>query len=578
MSYLKNINLFNYQRRKTTVVNIGNIPMGGNYPIRLQSMTNTPTLDTHATVEQCKRIIDAGANYVRITTPAVRDAENLATIKKQLHNSGYTNPLVADVHFNPHVAEVAARIVEKVRINPGNYIDKKKFEQIEFTDQEYKLELERIHERVLPLLKICREYGTAIRIGVNHGSLSDRIMSRYGDTPEGMVESAMEFLRIFETEGFRQTVISMKSSNTRVMVYSTRLLVKKMLDENMQYPVHLGVTEAGEGEDGIIKSAVGIGSLLADGIGETIRVSLTGDPEQEIPVARSIVDYFAMRQGHQPIHCDLPLNYNPFEYNRKPSTEVAKIGGSHQTKIVANLATDKSLIKPDVAEVDYTLTSEKDVHTFNFKEINDKSFDCKSDTFKILIINSQHSNMPGEVRQVLAQLQNVGNKQPVIIKRKYRETNKNALQIKAACDFGPLLIDGFADGIWIENESDNIDSKQVYQLSLDLLQAARLRMSKTEYISCPSCGRTLFDLTSTIAKIRERTSHLKHLKIAIMGCIVNGPGEMADADYGYVGTGPQKITLYKNKEVVKRNIAEKDAVDELIDLIKMNGDWIDLGQ
>jgi (E)-4-hydroxy-3-methylbut-2-enyl-diphosphate synthase len=575
MSFLNNIDPLNYKRRQTAVVNIGDKPMGGHYPIRLQSMTNTSTLDTHATVEQCKRIIDAGADYVRITTPAVRDAENLANIKKQLHNSGYTNPLVADVHFNPHVAEMAARIVEKVRINPGNYIDKKKFEQIEFTDQEYKLELERLHERVLPLLKICREYGTAIRIGVNHGSLSDRIMSHYGDTPEGMVESAMEFLRIFETEGFRQTVISMKSSNTRVMVYSTRLLVKKMLDEGMQYPIHLGVTEAGEGEDGIIKSSIGIGTLLADGIGETIRVSLTGDPEQEIPVARSIVDYFAMRQGQQPIQSDLPLNYNPFEYNRKPSIEVGKIGGNQQTKIIVNLTTNKTITKSEVAIEDYTLTAEKDVHTFNFNEI-DKSFGSKSDTDKILIINSKHSNILGEVRQILAQLQNVGNNQPVIIKRKYSEANKNALQIKAACDFGPLLIDGFADGIWIENESDNIDSKQVYQLGLDLLQAARLRMSKTEYISCPSCGRTLFDLTSTIAKIRERTSHLKHLKIAIMGCIVNGPGEMADADYGYVGTGPEKITLYKNKEVIKRNIAEKDAVDELIDLIKINGDWIDL--
>jgi len=367
----------------------------------------------------------------------------------------------------------------------------------------------------------------------------------------------------------------MKSSNTRVMVYSTRLLVKKMLDEGMQYPIHLGVTEAGEGEDGIIKSSIGIGTLLADGIGETIRVSLTGDPEQEIPVARSIVDYFAMRQGQQPIQSDLPLNYNPFEYNRKPSIEVGKIGGNQQTKIIVNLTTNKTITKSEVAIEDYTLTAEKDVHTFNFNEI-DKSFGSKSDTDKILIINSKHSNILGEVRQILAQLQNVGNNQPVIIKRKYSEANKNALQIKAACDFGPLLIDGFADGIWIENESDNIDSKQVYQLGLDLLQAARLRMSKTEYISCPSCGRTLFDLTSTIAKIRERTSHLKHLKIAIMGCIVNGPGEMADADYGYVGTGPEKITLYKNKEVIKRNIAEKDAVDELIDLIKINGDWIDL--
>ncbi len=565
------MDLFNYQRRMASVVNIGDIPMGGANPIRLQSMTNTPTLDTHATVEQCKRIIDAGADYVRITTPAVRDAENLAVIKKQLHEAGYKNPLVADVHFNPHVAEVAARIVEKVRINPGNYIDKKKFEHIEYTDQEYRSELERIHDRVLPLLNICKEYGTAIRIGVNHGSLSDRIMSRYGDTPEGMAESALEFLRIFEKEGFRQTVISMKSSNTRVMVYSTRLLIEKMLNEGMAYPVHLGVTEAGEGEDGIIKSAVGIGTLLADGIGETIRVSLTGNPEQEMPVSRSIIDYYVNREKPQIINSKFSFEFKPFEYQRRQSSQSGSTGGNQPTRIVVNVPSGKENII--VADDDIVIRKETDLKNSKFCRITNHSPDFKSDAIQVVELES--NNVLGEIRSILTNIKHAGNNQPVIFKKRYREPTKDSLQIKVACDFGPMLIDGLADGIWIENESDDIGSEQIYQLSLNLLQAARLRTSKTEYISCPSCGRTLFDLTSTIAKIREHTTHLKHLKIAIMGCIVNGPGEMADADYGYVGTGPGKITLYKSKQVMKQNILEENAVDELIGLIKENGDWIE---
>jgi (E)-4-hydroxy-3-methylbut-2-enyl-diphosphate synthase len=565
------MDLFNYQRRMASVVNIGDIPMGGTNTIRLQSMTNTPTLDTHATVEQCKRIIDAGADYVRITTPAVRDAENLAIIKKQLREAGYKNPLVADVHFNPHVAEVAARIVEKVRINPGNYIDKKKFEHIEYTHQEYSSELERIHDRVLPLLNICKEYGTAIRIGVNHGSLSDRIMSRYGDTPEGMAESALEFLRIFEKEGFRQTVISMKSSNTRVMVYSTRMLIEKMLNEGMAYPVHLGVTEAGEGEDGIIKSAVGIGTLLADGIGETIRVSLTGNPEQEIPVSRAIVDYYVNRKKDQIIKSSLPFEFKPFEYQRRQSSQLGSTGGNQPTRIVVSVPSGKENI--EVADDDFIIRNETDFKNSNFCTINNQSSDFKSNT--IHLVELENNNVLGEIRSVLTKLNDAKNSGPVIFKKRYRELTKDTLQIKVACDFGPMLIDGLADGIWIENESDAISSEQIYQLSLNLLQAARLRTSKTEYISCPSCGRTLFDLTSTIARIREHTLHLKHLKIAIMGCIVNGPGEMADADYGYVGTGPGKITLYKSKQVMKQNIREENAVNELINLIKENGDWID---
>ncbi len=559
--------LLKYQRRQSSVVNVGAIPMGGLYPIRLQSMTNTPTSDSNATVEQIKRIIDCGADYVRITTPAVRDAENLAEIKKQLRKAGYTNPLIADVHFNPAVAEVAARLVEKVRINPGNYVDKKRFEQISFSDETYALEMERIHKRIMPLLKICKEFGTAIRIGVNHGSLSDRIISRYGDTPEGMVESAMEFIRIFESEGFRQTVISMKSSNTRVMVYSTRLLIKKMQAEGMFYPVHLGVTEAGEGEDGIMKSAVGIGTLLAEGIGETIRVSLTGDPEQEIPVSKSIVDYFTNRNQHNSNSNSsiLSPSFNGFEYNRRQSYGVEGVGGTFPIKVV--LTKQSNEIISNFSAVDISISDEK--------VSNDRfSFDESTDLpLKPLVITSNSEHTSGEIRMKLAKFDELKKITPVIIRKKYPDTCKELFQIKAACDFGPLLIDGLVDGIWVENQ--HFPAEDVYQISLNLLQASRLRMSKTEYISCPSCGRTLFDLSATTAKIRLRTSHLKHLKIGIMGCIVNGPGEMADADYGYVGTGVGKITLYKNKNIVKRNIPENEAVDELIDVIKSNGDWID---
>jgi (E)-4-hydroxy-3-methylbut-2-enyl-diphosphate synthase len=568
-------NLFNYQRRISSVVAIGDIPLGGDYPIRIQSMTNTPTLDTHSTVAQCKRIFDAGADYVRITTPAVRDAENLLSIKKELHRAGYKKPLVADVHFNSAVAEVAARIVEKVRINPGNYADKKKFEQIDFTEAQYSMELERIHERLNPLLKICKEYGTAIRIGVNHGSLSDRIMSRYGDTPEGMAESAMEFLRMFEAEGFKQTVISMKSSNTRVMVYSTRLLVRKMKEEGMNYPVHLGVTEAGEGEDGIIKSAVGIGALLADGIGETIRVSLTGSPEQEIPVAHAITTHFNHLRGHQPISCETPFLFNPYEYKRRQTLEQDKLGGTQPPKVVVTLLAENAADPTDLNSEDSFYYSGNTTNKFTFNEIGSHSPQCLLDAPRILVIQSKNPYMLGEIRSIIANLQLQGNKQPIILRRKYSESNMEQLQIKAACDYGSLLMDGFTDGIWIENSGDTITPDKIYLLSLNLLQAGRLRSSKTEYISCPSCGRTLFDLTNATARIRERTSHLKHLKIGIMGCIVNGPGEMADADYGYVGTGPGKITLYKSKNIIKRNIPESEAVEELILLIKANGDWVE---
>lgn len=563
--------VYNYSRRICPVVNIGDIPLGGDYPIRIQSMINTPTMDTKASVEQCKRLIDAGSDYVRITTPSIREAENLAKIKSNLREAGYKNPLVADVHFNPYVAEVAARLVEKVRINPGNYIDKKHFKNIEYNEFEYKQELEKVHKRVLPLLQICKEYGTAIRIGVNHGSLSDRIMSRYGDTPEGMVESALEFLRIFVAEGFHQTVISMKSSNTKVMVQSTRLLVKKMLDENLSYPVHLGVTEAGEGEDGIIKSAVGIGTLLSEGIGETIRVSLTGNPEQEIPVAKEIVKNFTQRQNHPPIGSKHSLKITLSEPQKQKRFPIGKVGGSFLPVIVIHNLNPDLLLKEDVC-----YSGEAAELEFPFEYINLKNaalLNINQITNKVLVVMSEHIHFTGEIRAILAVLQDKELPNPIIIHRRYHEYSLENLQIKASCDFGPLLIDGLADGIWIENEGSAIDPAAIYQLSLNLLQASRLRMSKTEYISCPSCGRTQFDLTTTLTNIRKHTSHLKHLKIGVMGCIVNGPGEMADADYGYVGSGPGRITLYRNKEVIRKNINENIAVSELVDLIKANGDW-----
>jgi (E)-4-hydroxy-3-methylbut-2-enyl-diphosphate synthase len=624
MENLTDISPLSYSRRYTSTVHIGDIPMGSEFPIRIQSMTNTPTLDTKATVEQCKLIFDAGADYVRITTPAVRDAENLELIKKALHAAGYKKPLIADVHFNPAVAEVAARIVEKVRINPGNYVDRKKFETLEYTNQEYLLELERIHERVLPLLRICKEFGTALRIGVNHGSLSDRIMSRYGDTPEGMAESAMEFLRIFESEGFTQTVVSMKSSNTRVMVYSTRLLVKKMFDEGMYYPVHLGVTEAGEGEDGRIKSAVGIGTLLADGIGDTIRVSLTETPEAEIPVAAKLVNYFVL-PSQQPDQEYQIQTQKELEFRKKESFPIANFGGNNLPAVISDLVNDGSILQNNAPVPDYFyffdhgekislnpnyqyITSMKrwfvsyknepncfplmtDAEFVFYGEKSEKLnfvtvsatdlrpglIDAlKSSQKTVIIIETFNADGLGiqEQTKLMLCLKEYEIEKPVIINRNYSEDDLCTLQIKASSDIGSHFINGFGDGIWLRN-AGNISQTHILSAAFGILQASRVRTTKTEYISCPSCGRTLFDLTATTAKIRTKTAHLKHLKIGIMGCIVNGPGEMADADYGYVGTGPGKITLYKKKEVIKRNIPEAKAVDELIELIKLNGDWID---
>jgi (E)-4-hydroxy-3-methylbut-2-enyl-diphosphate synthase len=613
--------LIEYSRFLTREVNVGGIKMGGNNPIRIQSMTNTNTMDTIATVEQSIKIINAGADYVRITAPGVQDAENLANIKNELRKRGFQTPLIADIHFNPKAAEVAAAIVEKVRINPGNYTDKKQFEKLDFTEKEYNLELEKIHDKLFPLLKICKEHNTAIRIGVNHGSLSDRIMSRYGDTPKGMVEAAMEFLRICASENFHDLVISLKSSNTRVMVQAYRLLVANMMQEKMNYPLHLGVTEAGDGEDGRIKSAVGIGSLLADGLGDTIRVSLTEDPEAEIPVAKELVKYFKQRNPSQ-IICDLNSTLkNPFEYNKRESIKVENIGENCQPIVIVDYSEGlKKTAVPiadyfylptgfDVSKVNseykyilnlhdwyktaqhlpnvYPLATDAEFIFYGTKnkglnfvilsnaEFTDKFIDKLKEHSKnvVLIVETFNSNGVVDQRAFFYQLMKEGINVPVIINRNYSEDNILSLQIKSSCDIGMLLIDGFGDGIWVRN-AGKIKSEEIISTSFGILQAGRVRSTKTEYISCPSCGRTLFDLQSTIAQIKERTNHLKHLKIGIMGCIVNGPGEMADADYGYVGAAAGKITLYKGKEVVKKNIPAKDAVNELIQLIKDCGDWV----
>jgi (E)-4-hydroxy-3-methylbut-2-enyl-diphosphate synthase len=608
--------LIEYSKFFTREVNIGGVLMGGTNPIRIQSMTNTHTMDTDATVEQCIRIINTGADYVRITAPGIQDAENLANIKKLLRSKGYQTPLIADIHFNPKAAEVAASIVEKVRINPGNYTDKKRFEQLDFTDKEYAIELEKVHQKLLPLLKICQTHGTAIRIGVNHGSLSDRIMSRYGDTPKGMVEAAMEFLRICAAESFHNLVISLKSSNTRVMVQAYRLLVATMMQEKMNYPLHLGVTEAGDGEDGRIKSAVGIGSLLADGLGDTIRVSLSEDPEAEIPVAKELVKYFSNRKTSKFIEPFDNSIKNPFEYSKRESIKVENIGGNQHPIVIADYSEKVNgadfVYLPagfDVSKIDpqqkyiynlhdwfkttrhlpnvFPLATDAEFNFYGSKsdnlnfvilslaELTDIFIDnLNASKNVVLIVETFNSNGVAEQRAFFYNLLKQGINVPLIINRNYCEEEILSLQLKSACDIGLLLIDGFGDGVWIRN-AGKVAANEILSTSLGILQASRVRTSKTEYISCPSCGRTLFDLQTTIAKIKERTSHLKHLKIGIMGCIVNGPGEMADADYGYVGAAAGKVTLYKGKDVVTKNIPAEEAVEKLIQLIKDNGDWIE---
>ena len=624
----------------TREVNVGGLIIGGNYPIRIQSMTTTDTMNTLATVEQCIRMIDAGCEVVRITAPSVNEARNLEEIKKELHRRGYKVPIVADIHFTPNAAEMAARVVEKVRVNPGNYADRKKFETIDYSDSSYSAELDRIRERFTPLVKICKEYGTAMRIGTNHGSLSDRILSRYGDTPLGMVESAMEFLRICEDNSFYNIVLSMKASNTRVMVQAYRLLIIKMQEEGMNYPLHLGVTEAGDGEDGRIKSAVGIGTLLEDGLGDTIRVSLTEDPEFEIPVAKAIVERYTNREKLQ---CPIPvlgislseiksetLPYNPCDYLRRETKTVLNIGDHKVPVVIADLSREKNITPAtllpfgyDYSEkldkwnlsdqacdylitgdtklnfeipgtlrivdkndtIDKTYFSDYTVYSnekpqvrfieIEIQNVFDKNFQIekKSEGNCVLIVKTSNEHGMTEQRRIFVELMRMKIQSPVIIKRSYSFADAEELALIAATDFGGLFLDGLGDGIWID--APFCDPAKVNRIAFGILQATRMRISKTEYISCPSCGRTLFDLQETTAKIRSQTSHLKGVKIGIMGCIVNGPGEMADADYGYVGTGIGKITLYKGRDVVQRNIDSTLAVEALIELIKKNGDWVD---
>ena len=635
--------LTSYSRFLTREVSIGNIPMGGLNPIRIQSMTTTDTMDTLATVEQTIRMVESGCEYVRITAPSIKEAENLANIKKELRARGYEVPLVADIHFTPNAAESAARIVEKVRINPGNYADKKRFENIEYTAGAYQAELERIYKKFAPLVKICKEYGTAMRIGTNHGSLSDRIMSHYGDTPRGMVESAMEFIRMCEDLNYYNLVISMKASNTQVMVQAYRLLVETMVKEGMNYPLHLGVTEAGDGEDGRIKSAVGIGTLLADGLGDTIRVSLTEDPEFEAPVARALADRFEKRspKSEEPNAIRLTpsanrLSYDPFQYSRRITQPVGQIGGHFHPVVMADVTRqnlkdpyflgqlgynysagldkynisdlacdmvylgdqlpsfsfpgglkqvynyqtwlqlkDKYNCHPLFSWEEYKGDTTKD-EAFNFVRIDAGAFTIDDVSFlkphTVVILETAQPMGMQEQRAFFTALQAKSCQVPVIIKRTYANVDSDQLMLYAASDMGALLTDGFGDGIWIDTPQNEL--KLINSVSFGVLQATRTRISKTEYISCPSCGRTLFDLQETTQYIRAKTDHLKGIKIAIMGCIVNGPGEMADADYGYVGTGPGKITLYRGKEVVKKNVNTPSALDELIEIIKEDGNWI----
>ena len=625
--------LTQYQRWETRCVMIGNVGVGGDNPIRIQSMTTTNTMDTEGTIAQSIRMIEAGCEIVRITAPSINEAKNLKPIRDSIRARGFNTPLVADIHFTPNAAAVAAAIVEKVRINPGNYADRKKFETHDYSDQSYREELERISDRFMPLVRICKENGTAMRIGTNHGSLSDRIMSRYGDTPLGMVESAMEFIRFAEEENYYDIILSMKASNTQVMVQAYRLLVKTMVDEGMNYPLHLGVTEAGEAEDGRIKSAVGIGTLLEDGLGDTIRVSLTEEPEAEIPIAKILADRYEQKNdGSRPLPAISTIPYDPFFHTRRNTTNIFNIGGDEVPRVIGDLS-DKAFIHyedlgqfgylyfpnqdkwhiSDLAidflyigsnsidfEIPGTLGIIQDYHgttsreeyfqLFTVKQLGviteySVSFLICSDsdniisTLKslpncILILETDHEYGYAAQRRFFIGCIEQGIKKPVIIKRSYAGYSKDEFLLYSATDLGALQVDGFGDGIWLESDHDK---GFINEISFGILQASRTRISKTEYISCPSCGRTLFDLQETTAKIRARTDHLKGVKIGIMGCIVNGPGEMAYAYFGYVGTGPGQISLYKGQDVVEKNIDVDGAVDSLIQLIDSHGDWVEPG-
>lgn len=639
--------LTRYKRRETREVWIGEVPMGGNNPIRIQSMTTIDTMDTSGSVEQVLRMVASGCEYVRITAPSMKEAENLRVIKEELRKRGCHVPLVADIHFTPNAAELAAAIVEKVRINPGNYADKKRFEEIEYTDESYQSELARIRKKFAPLVRICKEHKTAMRIGTNHGSLSDRIMSRYGDTPLGMVESALEFIRICEEMEYYDLVISMKSSNPQVMVQAYRLLVKKLQEEGLKpYPLHLGVTEAGEAEDGRIKSALGIGTLLEDGLGDTVRVSLTEEPEVEGPVAKVLVDRLIGRDEHSAIEETESTRYNPFEYRKRQTYEVDNFGAENVPRVIADFSKMTPVGPKDLKSIGHFYLPEPDKWTMNdlgcdyiyvgsspvgfmlpngLKEIVDLDawlllpdqgskyplltinqlgegehktlnfllidaleidesilqFLKKKQNF-ILILKTENTHALADLRNAFFRLMNTGLSIPVVVQRAYPDLADDALMLYPATDMGGLLIDGFGDGVMLSMEQLTGNkfllqgkAKQYNALLFGILQAARTRITKTEYISCPSCGRTLFDLQETTAMIRKRTDHLKGVKIGIMGCIVNGPGEMADADYGYVGSGKGKITLYKGKEVMKKGVPSEKALDELIELIKADGKWLE---
>lgn len=618
--------LFNYKRRAATVAHVGRLNIGGDNPVRVQSMTTTSTLDTEGSVAQCKRIIDAGGELVRLTTQGRREAENLANISRQLRVEGYTQPLCADIHFNANVADVAACHTEKVRINPGNYVDPARtFKHLEYTDEQYAQELEKIEERLTTFIDLCKEHHTAVRIGVNHGSLSDRIMSRYGDTPEGIVESCMEFLRIFRKHNFDDVVISIKASNTVVMVRSVRLLVAEMDREDMHYPLHLGVTEAGEGEDGRIKSAVGIGALLADGIGDTIRVSLSEEPEAEIPVAKHLVRYIRRKQGHLLVPGVQAKNFDYLRPERRKTQAVGPIGGTQPPVVIVSevqgakegVTQGPEALRPDYIYVgqqmpDLPVEGQRYIVDFNAfgrelqKHMNVADYmfpifpynampyisavpdtapiflvlpygSCaeeykaclKANPNVVVVVPSQHQNRLGEQRALVHELMAEGIENPVVFAQAYKHSQqeKADLQLEAAADMGALMMDGLTDGLWLMNDGD-IAMQDLTDTAYGILQAGRLRMVKTEYISCPGCGRTLYDLRTTIARVKEATKSMKGLKISIMGCIVNGPGEMADADYGYVGAGVGRIALYRGKVCVERGIPEAEAVEHLLQLIK----------
>ena len=546
---------YTYHRRSTWPVRVGCVELGGDNPIRLQSMTSTSTMDSEGSVEQIKRIVDAGGEIVRLTAQGVREAENLADISARLREDGIGTPLVADIHFNPRAAFAAASRVEKVRINPGNFVDPGRvFKKIDYTDEEYAAEIVKIEEGLVPLLDICKQHSTALRIGVNHGSLSDRIMSRYGDTPAGMVESALEFLRVCLKHDFRDVVISIKASNVGVMVETVRRLVAAMDAEDMHFPLHLGVTEAGDAEDGRIKSAVGIGSLLADGIGDTIRVSLSEEPELEIPEAARIARFISGLSAGKPVNpVAVPDGYNEFSPSRRKSVWSDRL--------------------PQVVGLDIPAGDMKDAITLLAEDgLTDGVAEILSaDSTKVVVLDSKDANAIGHLKAFMMEMVNRGLENPVIIRRGYGDMAEEDMIIAASIELGSLLLAGFADGVWIE--SDRLSRDRLNDMALAILQATRMRISKTEFISCPGCGRTLYDLQSTLRDIKAATSHLKGLKIGVMGCIVNGPGEMADADYGYVGAAAGKISLYKGKECIEKNIPTEDAISHLIALIKANGDW-----